>query len=70
MKEKLAERLVLIDQAIAKQTTTLHQANADLNMLNGCRQELLHVIHMCDQEVASAGMDDEQIESAAVLDIA
>lgn len=50
MREKLIERLKLIDEAINKQHQALQQANADLNMLNGCRQELLHVIHLLDQE--------------------
>lgn len=50
MKEKLIERLSLMDQAIAKQTQVLHQANADLNMLNGCKQELAHIISMAEQE--------------------
>jgi hypothetical protein len=50
MKEQLIERLQLMDEAIKNQTQKLQQANADLNMLNGCRQELLHIIHMLDQE--------------------
>lgn len=57
MKEKLVERLQIMDEAIKKQTATLQaantalqQANADLNMLNGCRQELLHVMTMFEQE--------------------
>ena len=57
MKEKLVERLQIMDAAINKQKDTLQQAsnalqqaNADLNMLNGCRQELLHVMHMVEEE--------------------
>ena len=49
MKEKLTERVQLMDEAINKQTNVLHQANADLNALKGARQELLHIIHMIQQ---------------------
>lgn len=55
MKDKLFERLKLMDEAIVKQHQTLQQANADMNLLNGCRQELVHIINMCiedDKEVA------------------
>jgi hypothetical protein len=51
MKEQLLERLKLMDDAIMKQHQTLQQANADLNMLNGCRQELVHIINLCDEPV-------------------
>ncbi len=50
MKDKLFERLKLMDEAIMKQHQTLQQANADMNMLNGCRQELVHIINMCAED--------------------
>jgi len=49
MKEKLLERLKLMDEAVMKKSQELQQCNADLNMLNGCRQELVHVINLCDE---------------------
>lgn len=61
MKEQLVERLALMDKAIVDAQQKLGQANADLNMLNGCRQELVHIINLCDAPVPV-------IESAAVHD--
>ena len=51
MKEKLLERLSLMDKAIVEAQQRLGQANADLNMLNGCRQELVHIINMVSEPV-------------------
>jgi hypothetical protein len=55
MKQQLLERLKLMDNAILDQSQKLAQANADLNMLNGCRQELMHIISLHD----STKSDDE-----------
>lgn len=68
MKEKLIARMEIMEAAIKKQNdtlqqanTALQQANADLNMLNGCRQELIHVMAMLEAE--------NKEESAVVLDL-
>lgn len=73
MKAKLLERLQLMDKAVQNQhiklqeaNNTLQQANADLNLLNGCRQELVHIINLCDQPVEPPV--DAPIESTAVTD--
>jgi hypothetical protein len=61
MKEKLLERLKLMDEAIMKQHQALQQANADLNMLNGCRQELVHIINLCDEPVPNECVVNDNI---------
>lgn len=80
MKQKLLERLQLMDKAIQDQHQKLQQANgnlqqahADLNMLNGCRQELVHIINLCDmdhapnEEVKAEEKPAEQETSPCVL---
>ena len=69
MKEQLLERLKLMDQAIRDQHDKLQQANADLNMLNGCRQELVHIINLCDQpavDPVDQSLDEPKIEAEHV----
>ncbi len=52
MLEKLLERMKLVEEAVVKQTQAVQQAMADMNMLNGVKQELQHIINMA-QEVAA-----------------
>ena len=49
MKEKLLKRLEEMNKLIDETHKRLQQANADLNMLNGHRAELVNVINMLDQ---------------------
>ena len=53
MKEQLLERLKLMDETIQNKGQQLQQANADLNLLNGQRLELVHIINLCDKEQES-----------------
>lgn len=68
MKEKLLERLQLMNKAIEEKHQALQQANADLNMLNGCRQELQHVIHMLDLADAETRERGEHTQEKCVVD--
>ena len=52
MKAKLLERLKMMDETIAKQNDVYQQAMAQLNALNGCKQELLHILNMCNEPVS------------------
>lgn len=62
MKEKLLERLELMNKAIEDQHLKLQQASADLNMLNGCKQELVHIINLCDESKSEAHCENENCD--------
>lgn len=49
MKEKLLERLKELDVLINSQTSSVHQANADLNALHGHRRELNYVLQLLEE---------------------
>ena len=49
MKEKLLKRLEDMNQEIDAKHKQLQQANADLNVLNGHRMELVHILSLCDE---------------------
>lgn len=65
MKEKLLERMKLMEEAIARQQQAVNQAMADLNALHGSRQELNFIIAMADEPVLEAVP-----ECSAVADVA
>lgn len=75
MKQQLLDRLQLMDKSIQDKhlqlenaNKALQQANADLNMLNGCRQELVHIINLCDAE-ALKPVAEPVNDNGAVLDV-
>lgn len=46
MRENLLKRLDLINKAIERQHRQVDQANYDLTMLQGARQEIVHIMNM------------------------
>jgi len=50
-KEDIQKRLTEVEKAIEEKNKQLQQANADLNVLIGCRAECMHWIHQFDQPI-------------------
>jgi hypothetical protein len=59
MKEKLLERIGLLEQAYVKQQKLAEQAMADLNAIAGARQELMHILSLMDQD--EKAKEDEKV---------
>lgn len=57
-KEILLERIKLIDDAINKENSIINQAMANLNMLNGGKEECLYWIEELDKSISCASSSE------------